>query len=124
MLKTEGGAPMDDHIPELHGWTPAVLKQYVDQRFLDSDKAVSAALQAAKEAVGKAEVATDKRFDGLTEDADRRSRELSAQIKALETSKNLAQGSSSTSQRLQALFVPAFLSLALMGETLYLAIHK
>jgi hypothetical protein len=42
-------------------------KQYVDQRFSDQDKAVQAALQAAKEAVTKAEIAADKRFDAVNE---------------------------------------------------------
>jgi hypothetical protein len=48
-------------------WTLETLKEYLDRRFDDSDKAIQAALQAAKEAVGKAEVATEKRFDAVNE---------------------------------------------------------
>lgn len=110
--------------PNGHGWTPPVLKQYVDQRFLDSDKAVSAALQAAKEAVAKAEVATDKRFDAITDDADRRARELSEQIATLQRNMNRGEGSSSTTQRLWALALPAFVSVVMIAVTLYVAFHK
>lgn len=78
--------------PPANGWNPSILKQYVDQRFLDSDKAVSAALQAAKEAVAKAEVATDKRFDALADDADRRALDLSTQISALQTDMHRREG--------------------------------
>ena len=39
-------------------WTIETLKELMEQRFIDQDKAVQAALQAAKEAVAKAEVAT------------------------------------------------------------------
>jgi hypothetical protein len=55
------------------GWTVDTLKESVNQRFLDSDKAIQAALVAqekavaaalasTKEAVMKAEIATEKRF--------------------------------------------------------------
>jgi len=58
-------------------WTVETLKEMVDQRFLDNqkavdtallaqEKAVNAALLAAKEAVGKAEILTDRRFDAVT----------------------------------------------------------
>lgn len=54
------------------------LRNYLDQRFSDNDKAVqtalvaqekavTAALQASKEAVLKAEIATEKRFDSVNE---------------------------------------------------------
>ena len=54
------------------------LREYVDRRFDDQDKAVQtaltsaekavvAALAAAKEAVSKAEIANDKRFDSVNE---------------------------------------------------------
>jgi hypothetical protein len=76
-----------------NAWTPAILKQYVDQRFLDSDKANVLALQAAEKAVAKAEVATDKRFDALADDADRRARDLSVQISALQTDMHHREGS-------------------------------
>ena len=48
-------------------WTIDSLKEHYDQRFTDQDKAVNAALQAAKEAVIKAETAADKRFELLNE---------------------------------------------------------
>jgi len=70
-------------------WTIETLKQHIDQRLVDSDKAVQAALAAAdkavasallaadkavasmllaqKEAVLKAEIATEKRFEGVNE---------------------------------------------------------
>lgn len=60
------------------GWTIETLKESVDQRFaenqkavdtamLSSEKAVNAALLAAKEAVIKAEISTEKRFDSVNE---------------------------------------------------------
>lgn len=45
----------------------ALLKEYVGQRFIDQDKAVQAALLATKEAIQKAETATEKRFDSVNE---------------------------------------------------------
>lgn len=48
-------------------WTFRTLKEHFDQRFTDQDKAVSAALQAAEKAVGKAEAAAEKRFDAVNE---------------------------------------------------------
>jgi hypothetical protein len=48
-------------------WTLITLKEYLDRRFEDSDKAIQAALTSAKEAVGKAEIATEKRFDSVNE---------------------------------------------------------
>ena len=52
---------------QISGWTVDTLKEYVEQRFMDQDKAVQAALLAAKEAVLKAEVASEKRFEGVNE---------------------------------------------------------
>lgn len=60
------------------GWTVDTLKEHVDRRFDDNDKAlqaalvsqekaVAAALAAAKEAVLKAEGAADKRFESVNE---------------------------------------------------------
>lgn len=71
------------------GWTVDTLKEMVDQRFADNqkavdtallsqekavsiafvsqEKAVNTALLAAKEAVIKAEILTDKRFDAVTD---------------------------------------------------------
>jgi hypothetical protein len=48
-------------------WTVNTLRELMEQRFTDSDKAIQAALQAAKEAVGKAEIASEKRFDSVNE---------------------------------------------------------
>lgn len=59
-------------------WNVESLKESIDQRFADNqkavdtallsqEKAVNAALLAAKEAVIKAEILTDKRFDAVTE---------------------------------------------------------
>jgi len=58
-------------------WTVATLKESVDQRFAENDKAVQAALLGQEKAVGaaflasekaiiKAEILTDKRFDTVT----------------------------------------------------------
>lgn len=49
------------------GWTTDTLKEYIEQRFTDQDRAVQSALLAAKEAVIKAEVATEKRFEATNE---------------------------------------------------------
>ena len=43
------------------------LREYVDIRFDAQEKAVSAALMAADRAVGKAELASEKRFDSVNE---------------------------------------------------------
>lgn len=62
----------------LSAWTTETLKAHFDQRFLDNDravqaalvsqeKAVSAALVAAEKAVTKAEFAAEKRFDSVNE---------------------------------------------------------
>jgi hypothetical protein len=48
-------------------WTTETLKELMEQRFVDQDKAVQAALLAAKEAVLKAETATEKRFEASNE---------------------------------------------------------
>lgn len=48
-------------------WNVESLKEYIEQRFSDSDKAVQAALLAAKEAAAKAETASEKRFDSVNE---------------------------------------------------------
>ena len=49
------------------GWTTDTLKEHMNQRFTDNDKAVQAALLSAKEAVLKAEVASEKRFESVNE---------------------------------------------------------
>ncbi len=48
-------------------WTVETLKEFVEQRFTDSDKAIQAALASAEKAVGKAETASEKRFDSVNE---------------------------------------------------------
>lgn len=48
-------------------WNVESLKEYIERRFTDSDKAIQAALLAAKEAVAKAETASEKRFDAVNE---------------------------------------------------------
>lgn len=52
---------------QVSGWTVDTVKEYFEQRFTDQDRAVQAALQAAKEAVLKAETSSDKRFDSVNE---------------------------------------------------------
>lgn len=52
---------------QISGWTVDTLKEYVQQRFTDQDVAVQAALLAAKEAVLKAENASEKRFESVNE---------------------------------------------------------
>ena len=48
-------------------WTVDTLKEYFDALMAANTKAVEAALAAAQAAVGKAEIATEKRYDGLNE---------------------------------------------------------
>ncbi len=59
-------------------WTIKTLKEYFERRFVENDKVIIAALAAAKElvstaqtaadrAVQKAEVASEKRFEGVNE---------------------------------------------------------
>ncbi len=48
-------------------WNVESLKEYFDQRFNDSDKAIQAALASQEKAVIKAENAADKRFELLNE---------------------------------------------------------
>jgi uncharacterized protein (DUF3084 family) len=49
------------------GWTIETLKELIEQRLDSMDKALTAALQATKEAIQKAENANEKRFDGVNE---------------------------------------------------------
>jgi hypothetical protein len=98
-----------------HVWTPEMLKQYVDQRFLDSDKAITAALQAAEKAVDKAEVATEKRFDALSDDADRRSQELSDKISVLQESVNYGGGVTTGTDKHRALLTQNIYALGALG---------
>ena len=61
-----------------HGWTIDTLRQYVEalarekdlrdeQRFEAQTSAINAALLAARDAVNKAETATERRFEGVNE---------------------------------------------------------
>jgi hypothetical protein len=49
------------------GWTITTLKEHYDVRLAAQGKAVDAALAAAKEAVTKAEAASEKRFESINE---------------------------------------------------------
>jgi len=62
----------------VHGWTLDTLKAYIEVRFNDMEtlynerfesqkQAVTSALASAERAVGKAEVANEKRFDSVNE---------------------------------------------------------
>jgi hypothetical protein len=48
-------------------WTVDTLKEHFDALREDDQEAIAAALAAAKEAVIKAEVASEKRFEGINE---------------------------------------------------------
>lgn len=52
---------------QVSGWTVDTLKEYVEALRRDDQQAVQAALLAAKEAVLKAENATEKRFESVNE---------------------------------------------------------
>lgn len=52
---------------QVSGWTVDTLKEYLESLRADDQKAVQAALLAAKEAVLKAEIATEKRFESVNE---------------------------------------------------------
>lgn len=49
------------------GWTVDTLKEYIEALRDDDQKAVQAALQSTKEAILKAETATEKRFESVNE---------------------------------------------------------
>lgn len=92
------------------GWTVDTLKEMVDQRFADNqkavetallaqekavsiafvsqEKAVNTALLAAKEAVIKAEILTDKRFDAVTDAVAQVSKQTSELLPRAEYSAN------------------------------------
>ena len=48
-------------------WTVATLKEHILALLAEKDRAIGAALSSAKEAVGKAEAAAERRFEGLNE---------------------------------------------------------
>jgi hypothetical protein len=61
---------LKDYVDTLYGFgcsKNADLKELMTQRFIDSDRAVQNALASAKDAVSKAETATEKRFDSVNE---------------------------------------------------------
>jgi hypothetical protein len=103
-------------VPKTSDWTVDTLKQYYDQRFIDQDRAVTAALNAAKEAVVKAETAANKRFEAQNEfrdqlrdqaatfmprtEADIRFTNLAEQIANNTSNIDRSGGGASTSQRL------------------------
>jgi hypothetical protein len=128
-------------------WTTDSLKEYIEQRFMDADKtvqaalvaqekAVAAALTAAKEAVDKANTAGEKRFDAVNEFrgqlADQTATlmprmEYAAQHKALEdrvaelTDRvNRAEGSSRGVDKSWGVFV-AIVGIAIAAVSLILA---
>jgi hypothetical protein len=82
-----------------NGWTVYTLKAYADQRFEDGDKAVQAALMSQKEAVLKAESATDKRFETVRVEADFRMNALANKIDELQASMNQNLGRSGPADR-------------------------
>ena len=83
---------MTDQAHTPNGWTVYTLKAYVDRRFEDADKAVVAALSAQKEAVVKAEIATEKRFEQVRQEADARMNALGSKIDELKESTDQALG--------------------------------
>jgi hypothetical protein len=101
----------DGHEPV---WNVTSLKEFVDQRFTDQDKAVQAALLAAEKAVIKAENAANERFRSVNEfrttlsdqtatfiprtEADQRFVSLTDKITDLADRINTSEGST-TSQR-------------------------
>src|ERR1035437_7663467 len=85
--------------PAPNGWTVYTLKAYMDRRFEDADKAVVAALSAQKEAVVKAEIATEKRFETVRQEADFRMNALASKIDDLQASMNQNTGRSGRDDR-------------------------
>lgn len=51
----------------MNAWNVETLKEYVDIRFDSQEKLISAQVEAQDKAIIKAEIATDKRLDGLNE---------------------------------------------------------
>lgn len=51
----------------MKSWTLETLKELIEQRLDSMDKALTAALQATKEAIQKAENANERRFDSVNE---------------------------------------------------------
>lgn len=87
------------------------LKEYVDQRFDASDRAVLVALVNAKEGLEKVASGTDKRFD-----------ELNGKIDDLTAAVSTSGGSQSASQRFWATAWPTIMSTAAIVTVVIL--HK
>lgn len=84
------------------GWSVETLKELVQsklddaekrngQRFEAQEKAVASALQAAKEAVAKAEIAAEKRFDSVNEFRAQLSDQAGTFMPRLEAEQRIAQ---------------------------------
>lgn len=106
-----------------NGWNIYTLKAYFEQRFTDSDKAVSAALQAAKEAVIKAELATEKRFDEVRREADDRSSQLSDKIDDLQAAMNRGMGDTGATRRMWAMLIPTVISVISVVALVFVSFH-
>jgi hypothetical protein len=106
-----------------NGWTIPALKVYFDQRFVDSEKAVSTALQAAEKAVIKAEVATEKRFNEVRREADDRSSLLAGKIDDLQGAVNRETGGQITSRHMWAIIVPTVVSIVSIVALIFVALH-
>jgi hypothetical protein len=114
------------------GWTFKTFRVYVDRRFADQDKAVQAALRATGKAAAKADVAYEKRFDGVNElrkmatDRDRNfvqkveHEALAAKVDALEKRDENTKGRDSGFSISWGILVAA----AGIIATLYLLFHK
>jgi chlorite dismutase len=90
---------MADEAHAPNGWTVYTLKSYMDRRFEDADKAVVAALSAQKEAVVKAEIATEKRFETVRQEADFRMNALASKIDGLQAAIDQNRGRAARDDR-------------------------
>lgn len=125
------------------GWTLETLKEHLQalmtegdrrnqQRFDGQEKAVAAALQAAKEAVTKAETAAEKRFDSVNEFRQQLSdqaasfmprREAEQRLGVLETQANRQSGKEDGSGRFGAILV-SIVSLAIAAVSVLVVVFK
>lgn len=125
------------------GWTLEALKEHFQalmvesdrrnqQRFEGQEKAVGAALQAAKEAVEKAEAAANKRFDSVNEFRQQLSdqaasfmprREAEQRLGVLETQANRQSGKEDGSGRFGASLL-AIGSLLIASAAVLVAIFR
>lgn len=125
------------------GWTLETLKEHIQvlmteadrrnqQRFEGQEKAVSAALQAQKEAVTKAETAAEKRFESVNEFRQQLSdqaasfmprREAEQRLGVLETHVNRQGGKEDGSGRFGAVLV-SVASLLIAAIAVAVAVFK